>query len=124
MYFVLDGNITNSVYDNANRLTSVNGQIYAWDNNGNVLSDRVNTYTYNQANRLSSVTSLQSSVSSFSYNGVGDRLRETVGGVTTNYALDLNAGLTQVLADGTNNYLYGVGPKPWRTPLHFHAIEG
>jgi len=29
--------------------------------------------------------------------------------VTTNYVLDLNAGLTQVLADGTNTYLYGNG---------------
>lgn len=55
------------------------------------------------------VTSNQSSVFSFAYNGVGDRLQQTVGGVTTNYALDLNSGLTQVLADGTNNYLYGVG---------------
>lgn len=30
-------------------------------------------------------------------------------GVTTNYTLDLNAGLTQVLADSTNVYLYGKG---------------
>jgi hypothetical protein len=26
-----------------------------------------------------------------------------------NYTLDLNTGLTQVLNDGTNQYLYGVG---------------
>lgn len=30
-------------------------------------------------------------------------------GVTTNYTLDLAVGLTQVLADGTNTYLYGNG---------------
>jgi len=30
-------------------------------------------------------------------------------GVTTTFALDLNAGLTQVLSDGTNTYLYGNG---------------
>jgi hypothetical protein len=29
--------------------------------------------------------------------------------VTTDYVLDLNAGLTQVLDDGTNIYLYGNG---------------
>jgi RHS repeat-associated protein len=29
--------------------------------------------------------------------------------VTTNYVLDLNAGLTQVLSDGTSQYLYGLG---------------
>jgi RHS repeat-associated protein len=31
-----------------------------------------------------------------------------VNGVTTSYVLDLNAGLTQVLSDGTNAYLYGL----------------
>ncbi len=29
--------------------------------------------------------------------------------MTTNYTLDLNAGLTQALADGTSTYLYGAG---------------
>ena len=28
--------------------------------------------------------------------------------MTTHYTLDLNAGLTQVLQDGTNSYVYGV----------------
>jgi RHS repeat-associated protein len=32
-----------------------------------------------------------------------------VNSVTTNYTLDLNAGLTQVLADGESTYLYGLG---------------
>lgn len=41
------------------------------------------------------------------YNGQGDRLRQTVNGVPTTYVLDLNAGLTQVLSDGSNTYLYG-----------------
>jgi RHS repeat-associated protein len=43
------------------------------------------------------------------YNGRGDRLQQTVDGVATNYVLDLNAGLTQVLSDGTSQYLYGLG---------------
>jgi RHS repeat-associated protein len=43
------------------------------------------------------------------YNGLGDRLSQTVNGVTTQYTLDLNTSLTQVLADGTNTYLYGNG---------------
>jgi RHS repeat-associated protein len=67
----------------------------------------VYTYGYDHANRLVSVTSNQLSVSSYQYNGQGDRLSQTVDGVTTNYTLDLNGGLTQVLADGTNTYLYG-----------------
>jgi RHS repeat-associated protein len=34
-------------------------------------------------------------------------LQQTVNGATTTYTLDLAAGLTQVLGDGTNTYLYG-----------------
>ena len=37
--------------------------------------------------------------------GLGDRHQQN----DVNYTLDLNAGLTQVLADGTNTYLYGNG---------------
>jgi len=47
--------------------------------------------------------------SSYTYSGLGDRLSQTVNSATTNYVLDLNAGLTQVLSDGTNIYLYGNG---------------
>ncbi len=43
------------------------------------------------------------------YSGLGDRHQQIVDGAITNYTLDLNAGLTQVLADGTNAYLYGNG---------------
>ena len=45
----------------------------------------------------------------YSYNGLGDRLSETANSQTTHYTMDLNAGLTQVLQDGTNTYLYGAG---------------
>ena len=101
--------ITNTyTYDSANRLTSVNGQTYTWDNNGNLLNDGASTYVYDAANRLTSVVG-GGNTSTYTYNGLGDRLSQTVNSVTTNYVLDLNAGLTQVLADGTNTYLYGAG---------------
>jgi hypothetical protein len=51
----------------------------------------------------------------FTYNGLGDRLQQTVNAQTTTYTLDLNAGLTQVLDEsapqgyGTNSYIYGLG---------------
>ena len=60
---------------------------------------------YDPANRLSSVTSNQLSVT-YGYNGLGDRLTQN----NTHYALDLNTDLTQVLGDGTNTYLYGLDP--------------
>ena len=46
---------------------------------------------------------------SYEYNGLGDRLSETANSQTTHYTMDLNAGLTQVLQDGTYTYLYGAG---------------
>jgi len=55
------------------------------------------------ANRLTSISGGQSAT--YAYNGLGDRLSQN--GVT--YTLDLNTGLTQVLNDGTNQYIYGVG---------------
>ncbi len=46
---------------------------------------------------------------SYGYNGLGDRLQQTVNGTGNAYALDLAGGLTQVLSDGTRTYLYGSG---------------
>ena len=48
--------VTAYQFDAANRLTSVNGQAYTWDDNGNLVSDGAKTYTYNQANQLTSLT--------------------------------------------------------------------
>jgi RHS repeat-associated protein len=97
---------TTYTYDAANRLATVNGVAYTWDNNGNLLSDGASTYSYDHANRLTSLT-VGGTTYTYAYNGLGDRVSQTVGGVTTHYTLDLNAGLTQVLSDGTNTYLYG-----------------
>jgi RHS repeat-associated protein len=102
-----DGVVTYQ-YDAANRLIEAGGVSYSWDANGNLLSDGTSTYTYNHANRLAGVA--QDGVAySYAYNGLGDRLQQSADGVATNYTLDLNAGLTQVLTDGTNTYLYGRG---------------
>ncbi len=98
--------VTSYGYDNANRLTSVNAQTYTWDDNGNLLNDGAQTYVYDQANRLKQATQ-GANTYTFGYNGMGDRLSQTVGITTTRYVLDPAAGLTQVLADGTNTYLYG-----------------
>jgi YD repeat-containing protein len=66
------------------------------------------TYTYDAANRLVSVTQGTDNYG-FTYNGQGDRLSQTMNGVPRHYTLDLHAGLTQVLDDGPNTYLYGTG---------------
>jgi hypothetical protein len=44
--------------------------------------------------------------------------------VTTNYALDLNAGLTQVLADGSSAYLYGNGRiAQYQTAMQYFGAD-
>jgi RHS repeat-associated protein len=68
----------------------------------------MNTYAYDTANRLTSIQNQQSTIV-YRYDGLGNRLQQTIGGVTTTYTLDLASGLTQVLSDGTNTYLYGNG---------------
>jgi uncharacterized protein RhaS with RHS repeats len=60
-------------------LTQVGAITYTWDDNGNLLSDGTNTYAYDYANRLKSITGT-SLAASYAYNGLGDRLRETVNG--------------------------------------------
>jgi RHS repeat-associated protein len=111
---------TNSyIYDTANRLTNVNGATYTWDANGraaplersgvgNLLSDGVNTYIYDHANRLVGVNG-SSLAASYLYNGLGNRIQETINGTTTIFVVDQAGELTQVLSDGTNTYLYGNG---------------
>lgn len=59
-------------------------------------------------NKLSSITGNNLNAT-FQYNGLGERVSQTVNGVTTHFVLDQAAGLTQVLEDGTNAYLYGDG---------------
>jgi hypothetical protein len=71
----------------------------------------VNTSSYDHANRLISVVE-PSMISSCAYNGLRDRLQQTVDSVTKNYPLDLNDWLSQVLADEPNAYLNGLNNLP------------
>jgi RHS repeat-associated protein len=100
---------TNSyTYDAANRLISVDGVTYSWDEKGNLLNDGTRTFTYNHANRLTSVV-INGDSFDYAYNGLGDRLEQTINGVSENYTLGLAQGLTQVLAVEDTQYLYGLG---------------
>ncbi len=83
----LGGAAKTYTYDAANRLASVDGVSYTWDNNGNLLSDGVNAYTYDHANRLKAVSHPGSAVS-YGYNGLGDRVQQIVNSATTNYTLN------------------------------------
>jgi RHS repeat-associated protein len=94
-------------YDVANRMVSEGVVTYTWDANGNLLDDGNYSYSYNHANQLIEVSNQQTAVN-YIYNGLGERISETSNSLTTRYNVDLNAGLSQVLSDGTGIYLYGV----------------
>jgi len=105
--FPVDDLTTLCQYDAADRIELVNGVGYTWDDNGNLLADGVNTFTYDTANRLTAVNG-QGTSFTYAYDGLGNRYQQTANGQTTTYALDLAGGLSQVLSDGTNTYLYGL----------------
>jgi RHS repeat-associated protein len=108
---MISGSLTNTSYeyDDANRLKFVNAVEYFWDTNGNLKNDGVNAYEYDTANRLKAFGPIgQPPTSTYAYNGLGDRLQETVNGNITTFTMDLNTGLTQALSDGTNSYIYGL----------------
>jgi RHS repeat-associated protein len=65
------------------------------------------TTSYDQANDLTAYAKTGTNTTSYTYNGDALRATSAVGGTTTTYAWDTNAGLPFLLADGTNDYLYG-----------------
>jgi RHS repeat-associated protein len=99
---------TSYIYDIANRLTSVNDVNYTWNDNGSLLNDGLMNYSYDPAGRLAGITSAYGNYQ-FGYDGLGNRYSQTIDGLTKSYTLDLAAGLTQVLEEGTTTYLYGLG---------------
>ena len=79
--------------------------IYA---NGSLILDGVKNYTYDSANRLVQVSD-QLSVTSLSYNGLGQRLSMDAAGVIATYVLDGDRPLTATSNGNTTFYLYGLG---------------
>ena len=71
-------------YNNLNQISTFNGVSFAYDANGNLTSDGTRTYTYDAADRLLTVTQ-GAAVTTFGYDGLGRRVKQTyVNGTTTN----------------------------------------
>lgn len=102
-------------YDDANRLSAAGGITYTHDNRGNLTGTSAgNTYTFDYADRLTQVAIGGENIV-YLYDGLGNRIARTKGGVQTRYILDLNGPMSQVLAETdssgnvTNYYVYGHG---------------
>ena len=69
------------------------------------------TYTYDAAQRLIGLQS-PTTTASYSYDGDGLRMSETVDGVTSQFTWNQSGSLPLLLSDGTNDYVYGPGGLP------------
>lgn len=93
---IINGDTTAYLYDAANRLAQLNGQaVYSFDANGNLLGSDVLTNTWDAANRLVAAEREGTTMQPL-YNGVNDRVGQTVGITTTHFALDVQ-GLPEVI---------------------------
>lgn len=113
---------TSYVYNAANQLTQMSapGKVvtFNYDKNGNQTKrtegTNITNYTYNPDGKLASITNPDGSTISYTYDGDGRRVSETVAGVTTKYYYDGLLVAEETDANGVVNaqYLYGLGGAP------------
>jgi RHS repeat-associated protein len=108
-----------STYDNNDRLLSS-----GWDLNGNTLTDGPSQYSYDSENRL---LALNGVAAKYIYDGDGQLVSKTVGGVARTYLVDdqTPAGYTQIAeerASGavTKSYIYGSQRISMRDGIGLH----
>ena len=111
---VLKKSTTTYAYYPNNWMYLKGGTYLSYDANGNLRWDGKSSYTYDAANRLSELYDTSSLTRYlYSYDGMDDLLSAsslylpTGTTQTTQYVQDVAAGLSQVLSDGENTYLYG-----------------
>ncbi len=99
-----DPSTTTYSYDaRGNRLTATTGSV----------DDPMSVeHVYDQANRLTSVTTADGTATSYTYGPGGLRATATTGTVTEHYTWDTLAGVPLLLADATFAYVYGTGSVP------------
>src|SRR5206468_2635885 len=92
-----NGITTDYVTNNLNEYATVGGVAYIYDADGNLTSDGVNTYAYDQQNRLISVTG-PGGITQYEYDALGNRTASIVNGQRTEYLLD-PTGLVNVIGE-------------------------
>ena len=80
---------------------------FSYDDNGNTTTYGDRTLIYNENNRLVEVKEGENTIATYAYNGLGQRLKKTAGGVTTYYVYDQNGQLIAETTSGAvTEYLY------------------
>lgn len=106
-------NETYTYFPGSNRLQEITGgahpRTFTYDDNGNITSDGTLTFIYDQKNQLKEVKEEGTSKATYTYNGLGQRVKKEAGGETTLYHYDLDGKLiAESLPSGsmTREYLY------------------
>lgn len=93
----------------ASETTGAAETLYTHDARGNVTGIGGKTLTYDQEGRLVRVSSGATALGSYGYNGFGERVRKTAGGVVTLYVYDFDGNcIAEAGSSGTTSaeYLY------------------
>ena len=93
----------------SNRLIDENGNSYTYDSNGNITSDGINTFTYDQSNRLVEVQQNGAPIAYYSYNPANQRIVKTTGTSTVFYHYDTSGKLiseTDGIGTPLRDYIY------------------
>ncbi len=94
--------------NNLNQYTAIDSAALAYDLNGNLTGDGVNTYTFDRENKLTSATTPTNNVT-YTYDPMGRRVEKSVNLTVTNYLQDGDEEITEY--DGAGNllrrYIYG-----------------
>ncbi len=105
---------TGFTYNGANQLSQVDGQVFAYDQDGNMVTGLIGAVTknmeYDELNRLTKVGQ-----DTYEYDSEGLRVQATIEGKTTRYVQDPNAPYSRLLEEHDDQgniiarYVYGVG---------------
>lgn len=109
-------------YNAADELEKGTGVTYTYNEVGertktNPEKGPATTYEYDQAGNLTSIERAKEGETpkiedSYTYNADGLRASQSINGTVTYMAWDLSEGIPLLLADGTNNYIYGPEELP------------
>ncbi|MBW2738080.1 MAG: RHS repeat-associated core domain-containing protein, partial [Deltaproteobacteria bacterium] len=105
------GTAVNYAANSMNQYTSVGNAAYAYDENGNLISDGESTYEYDYENRLISASNLSHAGISYEYDPFGRRIEKNVDGAITKYIYDGDQVICETDGSGiiTAKYVYGAG---------------
>jgi RHS repeat-associated protein len=100
----------NRTHNAANEITQIDTQAIIHDANGNLIQDANYDYTFDENNRLISVSSASSVVGTYAYDAMGRRISKTVGPAVTVFYYD-NARIIETQETGgsgsVTTYTYG-----------------